>query len=176
MTSRPSRSTRASSAPNSSRARIAAPDRRRARASKKRPRRISVVMTPATSKYVWPSSTAARATSDQPQAASVPIEMSVSIVAVPCRAFTGAARWKRRPETKTTGVARASATHSQPPNCSGGIIAIAVSGPVRTAARRSARRSERAEPPVACSWRRAARYPAASTAPTSSSRGTRAGS
>ena len=69
------------------------------------------------------SSTTTSATTDQPQAASVPIEISVSIVAAPWRAFSSAARWKPKPAQKTTGVARASASHSQPANWSGGTIA-----------------------------------------------------
>ena len=44
--------------------------------------------TAATSKYTSASSTTRSAATDQSQAASVPIEMSVSIVAVPCRAFS----------------------------------------------------------------------------------------
>ena len=49
-TSTPSRSTRASFAPSSRSARSAAPERRRARVSSQRPRRMSVVITLATSK------------------------------------------------------------------------------------------------------------------------------
>ncbi len=44
-------------------------------------------------------------------AARVPIEISVSIVAAPCRAFTSAARWKGQPPQRTTGVASSSETH-----------------------------------------------------------------
>ena len=51
------------------------------------------------------------------------MEMSVSIVAARWRAFSSAARWKPKPAQKTTGVASASASHSQPSNWSGGIIA-----------------------------------------------------
>ena len=48
---------------------------------------------------------------DRPaQAASVPIEMSVSIVAAPWRAFRSAARWNGQPAQETTGVASASAS------------------------------------------------------------------
>ena len=54
-TSWPSRSTRASRAPSSSSARIAAPERRRAPDSSHRPSRISVVITAPTSKYVSPT-------------------------------------------------------------------------------------------------------------------------
>ena len=80
-TSCPSRRSRASFAPSSRSARIAAPARPRARVSRNRPRRISVVITAPTSKYVSASSSATSATTDHVQAASVPIETSVSIVA-----------------------------------------------------------------------------------------------
>jgi len=62
---------------------MAAPARRRARTSKNRPSRISVVITPATSKYVSPSKEPTSTTVDHVQAASVPMEMSVSIAAAP---------------------------------------------------------------------------------------------
>ena len=77
------------------------------------------MITAATSKYTSAPSTRRSAATDQPHAASVPIETSVSIVAAPCRAFTSAARWKSKPAQKTTGVASANASHSQPSNCSG---------------------------------------------------------
>ena len=51
--------------------------------------------------------------SDQPKAASVPRETSVSIVAAPCRRFVQAARWNGAPPHTTTGVARASESHCQ---------------------------------------------------------------
>ena len=53
------------------------------------------------------------AQSDQPKAASTPTEMSVSIVAAPCRRFSQAARWNGHAPQTTTGVARASDTHCQ---------------------------------------------------------------
>ena len=90
-TSRPSRTTRASRAPSSSSARIAAPERRRALDSSHRPSRISVVITAPTSKYVSPMPDSS-ATTDHAHAASVPMETSVSIVAARCRAFRNAAR------------------------------------------------------------------------------------
>ena len=62
----------------------------------------------------------------------MPIEISVSIVAARCRAFRSAARWNAEPAQKTTGVASASASHSQPSNWSGGTIASTTSGAVRT--------------------------------------------
>ena len=81
------------------------------------------MITAPASKYVSASSAASRTTVDQPQAASVPTETSVSIVAAPWRALTKAARWKGQPAQRTTGVARAKATHSQPANWSGSTIA-----------------------------------------------------
>ena len=101
---------------------------------------MSVVMTAPTSKYVSASMPARRTTVDQPQAASVPIEMSVSIVTAAWRALRAAARWNGQPAQSTTGVARASATHSQPSNWSGGTIASSVSGAVSATATTSRRR------------------------------------
>ncbi len=75
-----------------------------------------------------------RTTVDHVQAASVPTEISVSIVAAPWRAFRSVARWNPAPAQKTTGVARTSASHSQPSNWSGGTIVIAMSGAVSSAA------------------------------------------
>ena len=75
----------------------------------------------------------ASATTDQPQAASVPIEISVSIVAARWRAFSSAARWNGRPAQRTTGVASANDSHSQPENWSGGSMS-ATSGAERSAA------------------------------------------
>ena len=122
-TSTPSRSTRASFAPSSSSSRTAAPARRLARSSRYRPRRISVVMTAPTSKYVSASMPASSTTVDHVHAASVPMEMSVSIVTAKWRALSAAARWNGQPAHRTTGVASASAAHSQPSNWSGGTIA-----------------------------------------------------
>ncbi len=97
--------------------------RRFARSSRKRPSRISVVITPAASKYVSASRPPISTTVDQVQAESVPSEISVSMFAAPWRALASAARWKPRPLQKTTGVASANASHSQPENWSAGIIA-----------------------------------------------------
>ena len=44
----------------------------------------------------------------------------MSIVAAPWRAFSAAARWNGQPAQSTTGVASASASHSQPSSWSGG--------------------------------------------------------
>ena len=51
--------------------------------------------------------------SDQANAAMVPIEMSVSIVAAPCRRFAHAARWNGHAPHTTTGAARVSEIHCQ---------------------------------------------------------------
>ena len=176
-TSCPSRSTRASFAPSSSKARIAAPDRRRAPVSRKRPRRINVVITAPTSKYVCASSSARSPTTDQVQAARVPIEISVSIVTAPWRAFRAAARWNGHPAHQTTGVASASASHSHPSNWSGGAIASTTSGALREAARASRIRSRSGgATSAAARVPTPARYPAASTARIRSSTAARLGS
>ena len=107
------------------------------------------MMTAATSKYVSSSSPATRTTVDHAQAASVPMETSVSMVASRWRALRSAARWNPLPHHRTTGVASASATHSQPENWSGAIIASNVSGTVSAIA--TTRRS--ASGPVASSCR-----------------------
>jgi hypothetical protein len=54
-----------------------------------------------------------RAYSDQANAASTPIEISVSIVAAPWRRFAHAARWNGHAAHVTTGPASASAIHCQ---------------------------------------------------------------
>jgi hypothetical protein len=120
------------------------------------------------------------ATTDQPQAASVPTEISVSIVAAPWRAFSAAARWNVQPPQRTTGVASWSESHCQPSNWSWGTIASARTGSVRTAETKSRVRSaatgsfgSATEP---SSLGSAARYPAASTAATSCSGATAAAS
>ena len=59
------------------------------------------------------------------------MEMSVSIVAVRCRACSTAARWKDHPAQSTIGVASANASHSQPPNCSGDTIDSTSNGTVK---------------------------------------------
>ena len=111
---------------------------------------MSVVTTPPTSKYVSSSSPRKSTAADQPSAASVPIEMRVSIVAAPCRAFSAAARWNGQPAQSTTGAASASATHSHPSNMSGGTIETRASGTLSVTAsnrrRRSARSADAASP------------------------------
>ncbi len=69
--------------------------------------------------------------SDHSSAAIVPIEISVSMVAAPCRRFVHAALWNGHAAHTMTGPARASESHCQEVNCSAGIIAIAMTGTVR---------------------------------------------
>ena len=70
-----------------------------------------------------PASPMNSAYSDQPNAASTPTEISVSIVAVARRRFAHAARWKGSAPHTTTGAASVSDSHCQLSNCSGGTIA-----------------------------------------------------
>ena len=60
--------------------------------------------------------------------ASMPSEISVSIVAVPWRRLAHAARWNGHAPQSTTGVARFSASHCQLSNCSAGIIETSSTG------------------------------------------------
>jgi len=69
-----------------------------------------------------PASPRNSAYTDQPQAASVPMLMSVSIVAAPWRAFAHAARCMGHAPHSTTGVASWSASHCQRSNCSAGTM------------------------------------------------------
>ncbi len=64
----------------------------------------------------------------------MPIETSVSIVAVPCRRLVQAALWNGQPAYTTTGAASVSDNHCQYVNCSAGIIAIATTGTLSTTA------------------------------------------
>jgi hypothetical protein len=80
---------------------------------------------------------------DQRYAASVPIEISVSIVAVPCRRLAHVARWNGRPAQRTTGVARTSDTHCQPSNCAAGTIDSTITGTPSATATTSRRRQPR---------------------------------
>jgi len=104
------------------------------------------------------------------------MEISVSMVAAPCRRLVKAARWNGRAAHATTGVVRASATHCQPANCSDGTMARAATGSDSATAAASRARSGRsgsvAEAAPASSgagWRGSvAVYPAASTWATSS--------
>ncbi len=78
---------------------------------------------------------------DQPNAASVPRETSVSMVAAPCRAFVQAARWNDSPPQTTTGAARVSESHCQLSNCSAGTMASRTTGTARAAETTRRRRS-----------------------------------
>ncbi|CAM5270879.1 hypothetical protein SALBM135S_06589 [Streptomyces alboniger] len=75
-----------------------------------------------------PASPRNSAHSDQPKAASVPTDTSVSMVAAPCRRLVNAARWKGRPPQTTTGAARVSESHCQESNCRAGTIASSTTG------------------------------------------------
>ena len=81
--------------------------------------------------------------SDQPNAASVPNEMSVSMVAAPCRRFAQAARWNGQAPQITTGPASASEIHCQYSNCSAGTMASTITGSASTADPSSRSRSGR---------------------------------
>ena len=70
---------------------------------------------------------------DQPNAASTPTEISVSIVAARCRALTAAARWNGHAAQTTTGPARANESHCQNRNCAPGTIASTTTGAVSSA-------------------------------------------
>src|SRR5699024_7174214 len=69
-----------------------------------------------------------RAYSDQPNAARVPMEMRVSMVAAPWRRFVQVARWNGQAPQTTTGAARVRESHCQQVNCSGGIMASRIAG------------------------------------------------
>ncbi len=75
-----------------------------------------------------PASPMNSAYSDHPKAASTPIEMSVSIVAVAWRRFAHAARWNGHAPHVTTGAASVSDSHCQLSNWSREIIAISTTG------------------------------------------------
>ncbi|MGX1300948.1 hypothetical protein RKD35_002436 [Streptomyces albogriseolus] len=75
-----------------------------------------------------PASPRNSAHSDQPNAASVPTDTRVSMVAAPCRRLVQAARWKGAAPHTTTGAARVRESHCQWSNCSGGTIASRTTG------------------------------------------------
>ena len=133
VVSSPSRKIVAVRAPNASNARNASPARRFARASKYRPANKKMVTATATSKYTcmpplmlviepctdeFAASPHTRAHTDHDTAATIPSEISVSIVVERCRAFINAARWKGHAPQVTTGADNASANHCQFANCS----------------------------------------------------------
>jgi hypothetical protein len=85
---------------------------------------------------------------DQPKAAIVPIEMSVSMVAVPCRRLAHAAWWNGQAPHTTTGAASVSDSHCQLVNWRAGIIAMAITGTVSTSEINSRCRSAAAGSPA----------------------------
>ncbi len=89
-----------------------------------------------------PASPKNSAHSDQPNAASVPTETSVSMVAAPCRALVQAARWNGHPPQTTTGAARVSESHCQLSNCAAGTMASRTTGTASSA--ETSRRCRRA--------------------------------
>src|SRR5690349_1777328 len=66
--------------------------------------------------------------SDQPKAARVPTDTSVSIVDAPWRRLVTAARWKGQPPYPTTGAVNVSASHCQLVNCNAGTIDSTTTG------------------------------------------------
>jgi hypothetical protein len=88
-----------------------------------------------------PASPMNSAYSDHSHAASVPTEISVSIVAAPCLRFAHAALWNGHAAHSTTGVTRFSDSHWKLSNWSAGTIAISSTGSDSTAATISRRRS-----------------------------------
>ena len=130
-TSVPSRRTATSLAPSDSRARSAAPERRLARASSQRPSSTSAVTPAATSRYVSPSPPERSPYSDHRYAAVTPTEISVSMVAAPCRAPASAARWNGHAPHTATGDASARLTHCQSRNCHAGTIPSSTTGTAR---------------------------------------------
>ena len=95
-----------------------------------------------------PASPMNSAYSDQPNAASTPTEISVSIVAVARRRLAHAARWNGRAPQTTTGAASVSESHCQFVNCSGGTIASTKTGSASTAETISRRRSSAVSSPA----------------------------
>ena len=64
----------------------------------------------------WPRSRTNIAYTDQPHAAAMPSDTSVSIEDEPCRALRSAAAWNGHADQSTTGAATAIRTHCQPGN------------------------------------------------------------
>ena len=133
---------------------------------------------------VIPASPKNKAYNDQPNAASTPTLISVSIVAAPCRRFAHAAAWNGHAPHTTTGAARIRDSHCQLSNCNGATIASSSTGAVSTAETSSRRRSEATLPSsgpassvsFAGGGSSAAVYPVASMAPIASSTVVSAGS
>src|ERR1700759_2548349 len=76
----------------------------------------------------WPAVPKNRAHTDHRNAADVPTEIRVSMVAAPCRALVQAARWKGQAAYVTTGAVRVSESHCQYANWRAGTIDIAITG------------------------------------------------
>jgi hypothetical protein len=118
--------------------------------------------------------------SDHSQAASVPTEISVSIVAAPCLRLAQAALWNGQAAHSTTGVTRFSDSHWKLSNCSAGTIASSSAGTDSSAAtirrRRSGAVSSSSRVSGSAVSGSAAPYPTASTASTSCSGATVPGS
>src|SRR3954451_21413914 len=98
--------------------------------------------------WVMPGSPAppnSSAYSDQPNAASTPIEMSVSMVAAPWRRLVQAAVWNGQAPHTATGAASASEIHCQYVNWKAGTIASAMTGTVSSALTINRSRSARVE-------------------------------
>ena len=89
-----------------------------------------------------PASPKNSAYSDQPNAASTPTLIRVSMVAAPCRRFVQAARWNGHAPHTTTGAARVRLSHCQLSNCSGATIASTSTGTVSAVEMISRRRSD----------------------------------
>ena len=100
-----------------------------------------------------PASPMNSAYSDHSQAASVPTETSVSIVAAPCLRLAHAALWKGQAAHSTTGVTRFSDSHWKLSNCSAGTIESTSAGTESSAASstrpRSAAIASSSPPPCA---------------------------
>ena len=61
------------------------------------------------------------AQTDQPQAAAMPSDTSVSMENVPCLVLTSAARWNGQADHSATGAAQPTRNHSQPGKRTDGI-------------------------------------------------------
>jgi hypothetical protein len=70
--------------------------------------------------------------SDHRNALTTPSEISVSIVAAPCRRFVQAALWNGHAAHVTTGNASVSDAHCHDSNCKAGIIPNAITGTAST--------------------------------------------
>ena len=80
-----------------------------------------------------PASPRNSAHSDHPNAASTPIEIKVSIVAVAWRRFFHVVRWNGSAPHTTTGAAKVKDSHCQLSNWAIGTMASSSTGAVRTA-------------------------------------------